>query len=142
MYRPIAITVVLLGLAAGCGGKADQGIEITGNVALDGKPLEMGMVYLHPETGGPAENAPIVKDGTFKCYSIKPGRYKAAVQTSMYAAMADAQAKNTGGGKAITMRPLDGTYRAVPPKYEKPETSSLAVEVKAGEPVKLELNSK
>ena len=143
------LPVFLLGLPFGAGcapqGAPAKGIAATGTATLDGTPLEMGLVVLEPEGGGEAASGQIAKDGSFKLYDVKPGRYKAAVQTSMFAGMA-AQGKKAsakaGEGRPVAVRGLEGTLRAVPSKFEKAETSGLVVEVKAGQPVTIAIEGK
>ena len=98
----------------------------------------MGLIVFEPEGGGESSSSQITKDGSFKLYDIKPGRYKVAVVTSMYAGMA-AQGKKAaataGDGRPVAVRDLEGTVRSVPAKTEKAETSGLVAEVKAGEPI-------
>lgn len=119
-----------------------KGIEAVGTATLDGKPLEMGLVVLEPDGGGESASGQIAKDGTFRLYDVRPGRYRAAVQTSMFAGMA-AQGKKAaagaGEGRPVAVRGLDGSLRAVPAKYEKTATSGLSVEVKEGQPIALSL---
>lgn len=137
-----ALILAVAGLApsVGCApqGSPTKGIPATGTATLDGTPLEMGLVVLEPEGGGESASGQIAKDGSFKLYDVKPGRYKAAVQTSMFAGMA-AQGKKAaakaGEGRPVAVRGLEGTLRPVPAKYEKAETSGLVVEVKAGQPI-------
>ena len=151
MHRPaVAPLLVLLASVlalAGCGAKGTQtkGIAATGTATLDGTPLEMGIVVLQPEGGGESASGQISKDGTFKVHDVKPGRYKAAVQTSMFAGMASQGQKaaaKAGEGRPVAVRPLDGTLRPVPAKYEKTTTSELTVEVRAGQPIAIDVVGK
>ena len=147
--RSALLPVLLLGLLslAGCAkqGSPTKGIAATGNATLDGTPLEMGLVVLEPEGGGESASGQIGKDGSFKLYDVKPGRYKAAVQTSMFAGMA-AQGKQAaakaGEGRPVAVRGLEGTLRPVPSKFEKAESSGLVVEVKAGQPITIAIEGK
>ncbi|MEI8370535.1 MAG: hypothetical protein WCJ31_19085 [Planctomycetia bacterium] len=146
LSRCLALLSVLVALV-GCGQQGTQlkGIQASGTATLDGEPLEMGLIVFEPEGGGESSSSQITKDGSFKLYDIKPGRYKVAVVTSMYAGMA-AQGKKaaaTGGdGRPVAVRDLEGTVRSVPAKTEKAETSGLVAEVKAGEPITIAIQGK
>lgn len=131
----------------GCGQQGTQlkGIQATGTATLDGVPLEMGLIVFEPEGGGESSSSQITKDGSFKLYDIKPGRYKVAVMTSMYAGMADQGKKaaaKAGEGRPVAVRDLEGTVRAVPAKTEKAATSGLTAEVKAGQPITIAIEGK
>jgi hypothetical protein len=147
--RCLAVVPILLALVAvvGCGQQGTQlkGIQATGTATLDGTPLEMGLIVFEPEGGGESSSSQITKDGSFKLYDIKPGRYKVAVMTSMYAGMADQEKKaaaTAGPGRPVAVRDLEGTLRKVPAKTEKAETSGLVAEVKAGQPITIAIDSK
>ena len=138
-----AVACCLVTALAGCGRTASVGIDTTGTARLDGKPLEMGMVVLAPVEGGESHSGTIQKDGSFRLYAIRPGRYRVAVQTSMVAGMAAAaeKARGAGGGQPVSMRELEGTFRAVPKALEEPSTSRLEVVVEPGVPVVIDAAS-
>ena len=146
LSRCLALLPVLVAVV-GCGQQGTQlkGIQASGTATLDGEPLEMGLIVFEPEGGGESSSSQITKDGSFKLYDIKPGRYKVAVVTSMYAGMA-AQGKKAaataGDGRPVAVRDLEGTVRSVPAKTEKAETSGLVAEVKAGEPIAIAIKGK
>ena len=146
LSRCLALLPVLVALV-GCGQQGTQlkGIQASGTATLDGEPLEMGLIVFEPEGGGESSSSQITKDGSFKLYDIKPGRYKVAVVTSMYAGMA-AQGKKAaataGDGRPVAVRDLEGTVRSVPAKTEKALTSGLVAEVKAGEPITIAIQGK
>jgi len=146
-FQSVSCIVALVALFGGCSsqGTALKGIEATGTATLDGKPLEMGLIVFEPEGGGESSSSQITKDGTFKLYDVKPGRYKVAVLTSMYAGMASQGKKaaaTAGEGRPVAVRELDGTLRPVPAKTEKTETSGLTAEVKAGQPITIAIEGK
>lgn len=144
---PAAPLLVALVALVGCGPQGTQlkGIQASGTATLDGEPLEMGLIVFEPEGGGESSSSQITKDGSFKLYDIKPGRYKVAVVTSMYAGMA-AQGKKAaaaaGPDRPVAVRDLEGTVRAVPAKTEKTATSGLTAEVKAGQPITIAIEGK
>lgn len=127
-------------LLVGCGETSGlQGIDVPGTITLDGQPLDIGMVVLEPEGGGENRATQITPGGKFTVYGVVPGRYKVSVKTSMFARVA---AQQTVGGKAITRASQQqGTFRAVPAKFEDLNTSNLSAEVKLNEPLTLDLKS-
>jgi hypothetical protein len=105
----------------------------------------MGLIVFEPESGGESSSSQITKNGSFKLYDIKPGRYKVAVMTSMYSGMANQGKKaaaTAGEGRPVAVRDLEGTLRAVPAKTEKAATSGLVAEVKAGQPITIAVEGK
>ena len=147
---PIPLSLLLLALAlttAGCtpAAKPTGGIQASGKATLDGTPLEMGLVVLEPETGGETASGQIDRSGSFTVYDVKPGRYRVGVQTAMFAGM-QAQAKKAaataGEGRPVAVRGLDGTFRAVPAKYEKPATSGIVVDVQPERAIEVTLQGK
>jgi hypothetical protein len=98
------------------------------------------MVVFEPDGGGEAKTGQIVPAGTFTLYSIKPGSYRVAVRTSMFAAMGGNAPKVAG--KPITIGQVQGRFKAVPARYENAKSSGLCVEVKQGETISLELRGK
>ena len=144
---PLLFVIPFVVALVGCGQQGTQlkGIQATGTATLDGVPLEMGLIVFEPEGGGESSSSQITKDGAFKLYDIKPGRYKVAVMTSMYAGMADQGKKaaaKAGEGRPVAVRDLEGTVRAVPAKTEKAATSGLTAEVKAGQPITIAIEGK
>lgn len=147
---PLIRSILLAGLAAAVAGcapaaKPTGGIQASGKATLDGTPLEMGLVVLEPEAGGETASGQIDRTGSFTVYDVKPGRYRVAVQTAMFAGM-QAQAKKAaataGEGRPVAVRGLDGTFRAVPAKFEKPATSGIVVDVQADRPIEVTLQGK
>lgn len=139
-YCVFGFLLVAVFVTTGCGG-GDKEIKITGTAKLDGSNLQMGLIRFEPRDS--KERTPstqIMTDGTFTVYAIKPGKYKVAVKTSPFAGAAAAKGKRIGG-RVITIAEQKGEFRAVPKKYEDAGSSGLVVEVKAGEPVNLELKS-
>jgi len=147
-FAPLLLLLAVVAPSGGCapsGGAPTGGIQVTGRATLDGTPLEMGLVVLEPEAGGQSASGQIDRAGSFTVYDVKPGRYRAAVQTAMFAGM-QAQAKKAaataGEGRPVAVRGLEGTFRAVPAKFEKPATSGVTVEVEAGRPLEIALQGK
>lgn len=96
-----------------------------------------GLVVLEPVGGGEGPSGSIQPDGSLTIYNAKPGRYRVAVKTSMFAAMTNAANAARGGSQPVTMREIQGTFRAVPQAVENPQTSGIEVEVAAGKPLEI-----
>jgi hypothetical protein len=138
----LGLCLIAMALVAGCGKPADKGVNISGKATLNGTNLEMGMVVFEPEAGGEAKTGQIIPDGTFKLYSITPGKYKVAVRTAMFASRAASSPPKKVGGKQITIGQMQGRFQPVPTKYEDTKTSNLQIEVKPGTELNLELVGK
>ncbi len=135
----LSLVVVTAALCAGCGPNAQEQIDVNGQATLNGQPLEIGMVLLAPVEGGPQVSSDLRVGGVFTVYAVKPGEYRVAVNTSMYAGMA-AAGKESRGGRAMPMRKLEGTFLQVPEKYESVDSSGLTVTVGEGEGLQLNLS--
>lgn len=140
----LASLLLAAALCGACGRPAAVGVDTAGTARLDGAPLEMGMVVLTPVEGGESKAGTIQPDGSFRLYAIVPGRYRVAIQTSMFAGMAASadKARSTGGGQPVSMRDMQGTFRAVPKRLENPATSGLEVDVRPDTPLVVDVSSK
>lgn len=123
-----------------------SGVEIEGLVTLDGKPLQIGMVQVVPESAMMSADSAvgmIGEDGRFAVSNVPVGGIKLSVKTSHLKGMAAA-------GKMAPARPgvsgapqLNVQFVDVPKQYESPETSKLiATVVKGKNTINLELKSK
>lgn len=79
-----ALGVIVLGTTAclGCGGTYDA--QVAGQVTLDGKPLERGVVAYYPAAGGPVGFGVIEQDGHYDVVigreaGLPPGDYAVTV---------------------------------------------------------------
>jgi hypothetical protein len=120
------VQVVLLGavLAVGCGGQGAT--TVTGEVTLDGKPIEDGLITFVPVDGKTPNAATKIKGGK---YSLKatPGAMRVQINSAIV----------TGKRKAYDTpdSPLvDVLGERIPNRYN--EQTTLTLDVKPGENVK------
>jgi hypothetical protein len=119
---------------AGCGGRAATG-EVYGKVTYNSKPVTAGTVKFFPEDGGEPVGSAIGVDGTYRATGVPVGRSKVAIETLHFKQLTPPPpgiAKQLGGPRT--------KYVPIPGKYERPDTSGLAVEVELGKkPFDIEL---
>lgn len=94
MRNPIAATVVLLAVAAGCGKKPTL-VPVTGRVTQGSKPVTGGSIWFHPtgEGSGSSErmSGQLQIDGTFVARTfphgdgIPPGHYRVTLSPDLAA---------------------------------------------------------
>lgn len=139
------VALVLLGagsaLLVGCSSSVPEANEtvVTGSVTLDGEKLTMGEVYFESEDGKNSGRGEIGPNGTYRVPSAPLGKVKAAVRTSNYARFAGTKKKD---GKAITVGEREGTYIAVPKKYEEVGGSGLTFTLTKDATVDIPLTTK
>jgi len=148
-FKVGALSCLLAGVSA-CASNNPQfqasGVEIEGLVTLDGKPLQIGMVQVVPESAMMTADSAvgmIGEDGRFAVSNVPVGNIKITVKTSHLKGMAAA-------GKMAPPRPgvsgapqMTAQFVDVPKQYENAETSKLtATVVKGKNTVNLELKSK
>jgi hypothetical protein len=140
--RSILFAALFLGVL-GCSSAPVGPAEtvVTGEVFLDGTKLTMGIVYLENEGATQSGQGEIAPDGTFRVPSSPLGAVKAAVRTSGHARFASS-GKKTIGGKTVTIGEREGTFIAVPAKYEDTKTSELSYTIAKDAKLKIELTSK
>jgi hypothetical protein len=142
-FTPAPLCAALLALAlAGCGGGTglNTGGALTGTVSLDGKPIKGGNVLVVSEDGRLSASGFVNGEGTYTVPEPPLGKVKVAIQTSHLRGSFVPKSGEKGGGKGEGSRgmvmpdPKDIglEFVAIPDKYEKPETSGLATEVKGG----------
>ena len=119
---------LLLLLAAGCGGDAEQTAEVQGRVYYQGKPLESGTVVFVPDPSrggsGPLARAEIQADGR---YRLRTGDKSGAVP----------------GWHRVTVAPggpAGSPTRTLPPRFSDPESSGQCHEVKPGQENTIDLH--
>ncbi len=124
----ILATAILLGSALGCG---ERTYPVTGVVKFrDGQPArelaDGAVVFITPDLKQ-SSRGDIRADGTFKLETLDL-RDGALARKYLVVVMPPPQ-------------PEGGTRRrrTVPPRYQKPETSGIEVEVRAGEPNHFEI---
>jgi hypothetical protein len=120
-------------LAAGCGRRVTL-VPAEGRVTLDGKPLEFGAVMVQP-AAGPAAQARINADGTFRLGTFKP-EDGAIPGSATVRIMCRKDITQPGGEMAFGPS-------LIPERYNRFDTSGLAVEIKAGmQPLEIPLSRK
>lgn len=110
--------------AGGCGPRVAM-TPVEGRVTLDGKPLEFGAVMVQPKAG-PAAQAKINPDGTFRLGTFKPDD-GAIVGPATVRVICRKEITPPGGERSYGPN-------LIPEKYTRFETSGIAVEIKRGMP--------
>ncbi|MFM7184409.1 MAG: hypothetical protein ACKO4Z_06515 [Planctomycetota bacterium] len=110
--------------ASGCGRQVPM-TPVEGRVTLDGKPLQLGAVMVQPKAG-PAAQAKINPDGTFRLGTFKPDD-GAIVGPATVRVICRKDITPPGGERAYGPS-------LIPEKYSRFETSGIAVEIKPGMP--------
>ncbi|MEM7313333.1 MAG: hypothetical protein AAF497_09300 [Planctomycetota bacterium] len=131
-----ALLTFILMLVCGCGGPTDGRVGISGNVTLDGNPLESGDISLTPLGPGPT-TAGRIENGEFKIPAEKgpkPGKYRVSIESFVEEA-----AKNTGGPDEF-----QGTSarQILPDKYNSASTLEMDVKEGRNDPFTFNLTSK
>ncbi len=128
-------------LVAGCGTGTPPPTDtvVTGKITLDGVTLTMGEVVFENEAGTLSGRGEIASTGQFRVPSTPLGKVRAAVRTANYAQYAKPQVKD---GKPLTIGGRDGTYLAVPKKYEDAKSSGLTFDITPDKVVDIVLTGK
>lgn len=117
--RNVPVTTILLSLAlSGCSGSSL--VEVTGEVMLDDKPVEQGIISFWPQDGaGPTAQA-VIQQGKYKA-EVAPGAKKVGVE----AVVESGKAYPSGpSGPAVPIhKPVS------PPDYRDARKTSLRCEV-------------
>jgi hypothetical protein len=134
---------VLAALASGCGTKTTT---VSGKVAYQGKPVVWGNVAV-VASDGINYPATIALDGTFVIENVPPGRCKIGVNSPN----PESRSGGRGGGAegAVGLgtrvpedtrpRPPAGAWFEIPDKYMDPLASGLTGEIKAGQPLLVDI---
>lgn len=158
--RPFAVVLALLTLlipvAMGCGGRK---AKVSGSVTLDGKPLPAGTIVFHPSKGNSVSGE--IHDGQYTVTGAPTGEVKVTVDTAYLKQEAEALAmanqnagRSMGSGGQGAMPPearealgkekqrtqealqrskeLQASYRAIPDKYTKSDSSPITTKIKSG----------
>lgn len=140
--------LVMVALLGGCGGEGSDTLPrqaVGGTVTFDGQPLKTGSIQFQPEApaaGGTQVSAgALVADGRFQIpydQGLTPGRYKVLVFShgdgggDAAADASDPPGEPGAPGKALEER--------IPSQYN--AATTLSIEVKPGQPAKVELDLK
>jgi hypothetical protein len=101
-----------------------------GSVTFNGKPLPLGELRMVPDDkGGNPVTTMIQSDGRYRATGLRPGRYRVSVQTSGFMLPEFVSREPEKGEKGGEDSSKAGLV-PIPDKYEKVETSGLAVEIK------------
>jgi hypothetical protein len=137
------LAAILLASGCGRGDGVNRGGKLTGKVTIDGKPVGGGEVLILSADGKHSMSGRIRNSGAYEILDPPLGPCKLAVVTS---SIKDVPPPTTKKGPVNFTDPATGEwpiYVPVPAKYEKPETSGLTVDVKAGDqPHDIELTNK
>ena len=120
--RPFVFLIAAVGLpfVIGCGSK--HAASITGQVTLDGKPLDRGTVTFHPVAGGAVAYGQIDADGN---YAVKTGRESGLVpgryRVTVVSAGPPSKGQDESPGELFT-----------PVRYGRLEETDLEFEITAG----------
>jgi hypothetical protein len=137
-WLPLACLAVLVaGSASGCGSRRPTPVQVTGQVTLDGKPVDGAAITLMPDGGGRPASGTTDASGGFKLSTFTagdgalPGEYTAVV--TKFESKPGAAAPATDGGAEGLMGAMpEATKSLLPESYGSPKTSGLKVSVKEG----------
>ena len=135
LRRPLVpcIAAFVFLAVAGCG-RGVVMVPVAGRVTLDGKPLEFGAVMVQPKAG-PAAQAKINPDGTFRLGTFKPDD-GVIVGPATVRVICRKDVTPPGGEQAY------GPH-LIPAKYARFETSGITAEIARGmPPLDIALSSK
>ncbi|WDI42075.1 hypothetical protein [Bremerella sp. P1] len=124
----IAGFVLLLTLAAvslGCGGMAQAPIDVTGNISIEGKPLNEGAV-IFTDQKGERSYGEIHSDGSFVVPQVVPGTFRVAVSVP--------QRRRVKGDNADPARGARPMPVPVPPRYASVDSSGLQFDIAPEKP--------
>jgi hypothetical protein len=127
----LLLALLLVPLATGCGGKA--GATVSGTVTYQGKPLSSGIVTFVPDVG-PAHNADIQSDGSYRMTNVPVGPVKISVTTnSPQNRAAPSKMPTSAEGFAKMEASMKGGKESlIPARYTDPNKSQLTYTVKKG----------
>ena len=114
---PFSLILVAVGLSTlGCDGRPSR-VPVSGQVTIDGKPLEFGTIAFYPSAGGRPGGATLAKDGSYSITmyetndGLPPGKYSVTVAAANW--ISD-----------------DACRWHSPKRYQNPKQSGLTAEIK------------
>ena len=132
-YSLVGFMVAACLAATGCG-RGVKLVPVTGTVMLDGKPLEFGAVMVQPKAG-PAAQARINPDGTFRLGTFKPD--DGAIPGPATIRVICRKDITPPGGEMVFGPNL------IPDRYSRFDSSGLTAEIAAGmKPLEISLSAK
>jgi len=125
--RPVCLAAMLLLTVAsiGCGGMSQAPVDVTGNISIEGKPLNEGSV-IFTDTKGERAYGAIQSDGTFLVPQVLPGTFRVAVSVP--------QRRRPRGNNADPNRGTRPMPVPVPNRYSSVDSSGLQFEIDAEKP--------
>ncbi|NLF68927.1 MAG: hypothetical protein GX575_07710 [Candidatus Anammoximicrobium sp.] len=123
MIRCLGLFGLLTGIAvAGTGcGASDGRVEVSGEVAFDGQPVQAGMVSFEPSGGGAPPQSATIENGKYQAV-LEPGQYLVRITAADLAKM--------GPPSDDIHAPAPAFVPLLPPPWN--EQSQLTVEIKPG----------
>lgn len=126
-------------LTVGCGeplppdfAVADDLFPVTGEVKFKGEIAPEATLQFHPVGGpqaGPAVTAVADSDGKFQVFTFRPEGKMLGAPAGQY----KVTASWLGATAGLTQEKIDELKELVPPKFHRPQTTPLMIEVKSGE---------
>lgn len=78
----LGFVLLITPLLTGCGKSTDGRVAVSGEVTLDGQPLDRGSIELHPKSPGGTMTGGMISNGTFTIAAEqgpKPGSYEVRI---------------------------------------------------------------
>lgn len=112
-----AVSLVVLGLASGCGGSTAPTGSVAGSVTVDGKPLTRGFVTLANFSTGISLSVDLDGAGAFRTPQIPIGTYRVGFDSAVPPPESDSRHEKL----------------PIPDRYRFPASSGLECEVQKGD---------
>jgi hypothetical protein len=126
-FSLLAVLLLSMTVAAGCGTKGDETAIVRGKVTYNGKPVPNGTVNFNPDVPGPTATGDIQPDGSYTLGTYKPGDGAVIGTHSVVIVAMQDQAGALPEQRSPTPPPI------VPMKYTSPATSDLKAQVERKE---------
>ena len=113
----VVLSIGVVALAVGCGDGRPARVRVSGQITVDGKPLDFGSIAFYPDAGGRPGGAQMESGGNYSVTmyelndGLPPGSYSVSVS-----------AVDVFSDRACRWH--------APKRYQDPETSGLTAEIK------------